>query len=139
MLNAYLNFDGNCAEAFGFYERCLGGRIEMLMTNGESPMKDQTPPEHRNRVMHVRLRVGNDVLMGSDCPPNQYSAPHGFCVSISAPTRADAERLFNGLSADGKVTMPFQKTFWSEGFGMTIDRFGIPWMVNCEVEPAAAG
>jgi PhnB protein len=136
MLNAYLNFNGNCAEAFRFYERCLGGKIEMLMTNGETPMKDQFPPEQHGRVMHVRMKVGDDVLMGGDCPPGRYSAPHGMCMSISAPTPADAQRIFNELSADGKIDMPFQKTFWSVGFGMATDRFGIPWMVNCEVAPA---
>ena len=136
MLNAYLNFNGNCAEAFRFYEKCFGGRIEMLMTNGETPMKDQFPPEQHNRVMHVRLRVGNDVLMGSDAPPDHYAVPHGMCVSISAPTAAEAAHIFNELSANGKITMPFQRTFWSEGFGMATDRFGIPWMVNCEVAPA---
>ncbi len=133
MLSAYLNFNGNCAEAFKFYERCLGGTIEMLMTHGESPMKDQFPAEWRDKVMHMRMKVGGDTLMGSDAPPDGYSAPHGMCVSISAPTRPDAERIFNELSADGKITMPFQQTFWSSGFGMAVDRFGIPWMVNCEV------
>ena len=133
MLNAYLSFNGNCTEAFRFYERCLSGKIEMLMTHGESPMKDQFPPDWRDRVMHVRMTVGNDTLMGGDAPPDRYQAPHGFCVSVSAATRADAERMFNELSANGKITMPFQETFWSSGFGMAIDRFGTPWMVNCEV------
>jgi PhnB protein len=136
MLNAYLNFNGNCAEAFRFYEKCFGGKIEMLMTNGESPIREQTPPEHHNRVMHVRMKVGNDVLMGSDCQPGHYSAPHGMCVSISAPTPVEAQRIFSDLSAGGKITMPFEQTFWSLGFGMATDRYGIPWMVNCEVAPA---
>jgi PhnB protein len=135
MLNTYLSFNGDCAEAFRFYERCLGGKIEMLMTHGESPMKDQFPADWRDRVMHVRLAVGNDTLMGGDAPPDHYQAPHGFCVSISAKKRDEAARIFEELSADGKVTMPFEKTFWSTGFGMAIDRFGIPWMVNTEETP----
>jgi PhnB protein len=139
MLNAYLSFNGTCAEAFRFYERSLGGKIEMLMTHGESPMRDQFPADWHDRVMHVRLTVGHDTLMGGDAPPDRYEAPHGFCLSVSAKTRDEAERLFGELSANGKVTMPFEKTFWSTGFGMAIDRFGIPWMVNTEEAPAAAG
>ena len=132
MVNAYLSFNGNCAEAFRFYERCFGGKIEFLQAYGESPMKDQVPPEWRDKVMHVTMKVGGDGLMGSDAPPDRYEAPRGIYMSVSPPKQADAERIFNELSAGGTVTMPFQKTFWSSGFGMTIDRFGIPWMVNCE-------
>jgi PhnB protein len=134
-LTPYLNFNGQCAEAFKFYERTLGGKIEMMQTHGESPMKDQVPAEWRDKVVHARLVVGNQVLMGSDAPPPHYAAPQGMSISISVKSPAEGERIFKALSDNGKVTMPFQKTFWSPGFGMAVDRFGIPWMVNCE--PAA--
>jgi len=137
MFTAYLNFKGDCAEAFRFYERCFGGKIEFLQTFGESPMKDSVRPQDYGLVMHVALKVDGDTLMGSDAPPDRYAAPQGMYVSIHPKTYGDAERLFNELSAGGKVEMPFQKTFWSPGFGMTRDRFGIPWMVNCEAAPAA--
>ena len=130
-ITPYLNFNGNCAEAFRFYEKCLGGRIVMLQTHGDSPMKDDVPPAWQDRVLHVRLELGEQALMGSDVPPDSYTAPQGLYVSISAGA-TDAERIFNELAAGGRVTMPFEKTFWSPGFGMTVDRFGTPWMVNTD-------
>jgi PhnB protein len=131
-ISPYLNFNGDCAEAFTFYEKTLGGKILMMQTHGESAMKDQVSPEWRDKIIHVRMTVGDKVLMGSDAPPTGYDPPRGIYVSVGVATPADAERIFKALSENGKVTMPYQKTFWSVGFGMTIDRFGIPWMVNCE-------
>ena len=129
----YLTFNGQCAEAFRFYEQVLGGKIEMMSTFGESPVADQTPPEMHNRVMHVRFAVGDQVLMGSDSPPEHYQKPQGLHVSIDVDKAADAERIFNALAENGTVTLPFQKTFWAAGgFGMLVDRFGTPWFVNCE-------
>lgn len=138
MFTPYLNFNGTCAEAFRFYERCFGGTIEFLQTFGESPMKDSVRPDEYGLVMHVTLKVDGDTLMGSDAPPDRYEATQGIYVSIAPKTYEDGERIFGELSAGGKVEMPFQKTFWSAGFGMTRDRFGIPWMVNCEAAPAAS-
>lgn len=132
MFNTYLNFNGTCAEAFRFYERCFGGKIKFMQTFGESPMKDGVPPDQYGLVMHVALDVDGDTLMGSDAPPDRFEAPQGMYVSITPKTYADGERIFNELAVGGKVEMPFQKTFWAAGFGMTRDRFGIPWMVNCD-------
>ena len=134
-LNPYLVFNGQCEAAFKFYERCLGGKIEMMMTHGDSPMAEQVPPEWRNKVMHVRLALSDKVLMGSDAPPDRYEQPKGFSVSVGVDKPAEAERIFNALAQNGTVQMPLQKTFWAERFGMLVDQFGIPWMVNCE--PAA--
>ncbi|HZB26332.1 MAG TPA: VOC family protein [Vicinamibacterales bacterium] len=131
-LSTYLNFNGHCAEAFRFYERVLGGKIVMMQTHGETPMKEHVPPDWQDKVMHVRLEVGSHAIMGSDAPKGHYAAPQGLHVSISLPSRADGERIFKELAAGGQVTMPFEKTFWAAGFGMVTDRFGIPWMVNCE-------
>jgi PhnB protein len=131
-LNPYLVFNGQCEAAFKFYERCLGGKIEMMMTHGDSPMAEQVPPEWRNKVMHVRLALSDKVLMGSDAPPDRYEQPKGFSVSVGVDKPAEAERIFNALAQNGTVQMPLQKTFWAERFGMLVDQFGIPWMVNCE-------
>ena len=131
-LSPYLNFNGQCAEAFRFYERVLGGKIVMMQTHGETPMKEHVPADWHDKVIHVRLEVGQQAIMGSDAPQGQYAAPQGLYVSISLPSRADGERIFNELAAGGRVTMPFEKTFWAAGFGMVTDRFGTPWMVNCE-------
>jgi PhnB protein len=130
-ISPYLNFNGNCAEAFAFYEQCLGGKIVFMQKHGDSPVAGQVPAGWADTVLHVRLEVGQFALLGSDAPPPHYATPQGMTVSISVPA-ADGERLFNQLSQSGSVTMPFQKTFWSPGFGMLVDRFGIPWMVNSE-------
>ena len=131
-INAYLNFDGRCADAFRFYERALGGKIELMMTHGESPMADKTPPGWKDRILHVRLAVGDQVLMGSDIPPEYTSKPAGFAVSLNVDSAADAERIFKALSDRGRVTLPLDRTFWAERFGMLVDGFGIPWMIDYE-------
>ena len=131
-LNTYLLFGGQCEAAFKFYERCLGGKIVGMMTYGESPMSQQLPPEWRGKIIHARLAVGEEAIMGSDAPPDRYEVPKGFSVSIGVKDPAEAERIFNELAKNGTVQMAFQKTFWSVGFGMLVDQFGIPWMVNCE-------
>jgi PhnB protein len=134
-INPYLAFNGKCKEAFAFYEKCLGGKIEQMMTNGQSPMAGQMPLDQHDRIMHARLVVGDQVLMGGDAPQQYFTQPQGFSVALNIKERAEAERIFNAMSEGGTVQMPFQKTFWSAGFGMFIDQFGIPWMVNCEQEP----
>jgi PhnB protein len=131
-LNPYLNFNGQCAAAFKFYEKVLHGKIVMMMTHGESPVADQVPKEWHDRIMHVRMTVGDRVLMGSDTPPERYSEPKGFCVTLSVDNAEEAERIFKALAEKGSVQMPLQKTFWAERFGSLVDQFGIPWMVNCE-------
>jgi PhnB protein len=132
-VNPYLNFNGQCAEAFGFYEQLLGGKIEAMMTFGESPMAGEMPPESHSRILHARLVVDGQALMGSDAPPEYYAKPQGLYVSLNVETQADGERIFRALAEGGTVTMPFEKTFWAAGgFGMLTDRFGTPWMVNCE-------
>lgn len=131
-LNPYLTFNGQCEAAFKFYEKCLGGKIEVMMTHRDSPMAEQVPSEWRNKIIHARLIVGDKVLMGSDAPPEHYEETKGFSVSLSVDDPADAERTFDALAANGTVRMPLQKTFWAARFGMLVDQFGVPWMVNCE-------
>ncbi len=129
-INAYLHYDGTCAEAFRFYETALGGRIESMMTYGDSPMAEQMPPETKDLVMHAALIVGEGVLMGSDAPPHMRAPQQGFSVAISTDSIEEAERVFAALSDGGTVGMPMQKMFWTERFGMVKDRFGTPWLVN---------
>ena len=131
-LNPYLAFDGQCREAFQFYEQCLGGKIAFMQTIGESPMAAQSPPDTHNRVMHVTLQIGDQVLQGADAPPGQFVKPSGFCVALQFDDAADGERVFNALSPGAKIQMPYQSTFWAKGFGMLIDRFGTPWIVNAD-------
>jgi PhnB protein len=133
-LDAYLFFDGNCAEAMRFYQRTLGGELTM-MTNAESPVATQTPPGNANRIMHARLALDGRTLMASDWMTGQpYEGMKGFSLALAYPTVGEATRVFGTLAEGGKVTMPFDKTFWAEGFGMLVDRFGTHWMVNGNLE-----
>jgi PhnB protein len=131
-LNPYLSFNDECEAAFKFYEHCLGGKIDAMMTYGESPMAEQTPPEKLDKIMHASLIVGDTVLMGSDAPPQFFKAPQGFSVSLVFDDAVEAYRIFNALAEDGTVQMPIQETFWADRFGMLVDRFGTPWMINCD-------
>jgi PhnB protein len=137
-MNPYLIFNGQCEEAFKFYERALGGKIDAMMTHGDSPMSDKVSPEWRNKIIHARMTLGGVTLMGSDAPPEHFQQPQGFSISLGVKEIAEADRVFQELAKDGKVSMPIQKTFWSARFGMLVDRFGIPWMVNCEQAAEAA-
>jgi PhnB protein len=129
-LNTYLFFDGTCADAMRFYERTLGGKLT-LMTHAESPMAAQTPPGSADRIMHARLDFDGGMLMASDWMAGQpYGGMKGFSLSLIYPTAAEARRMFDTLAQGGQVTMPMDKTFWAEAFGMLVDRFGTPWMVN---------
>jgi len=128
----YLTFDGQCRDAFTFYEKCLGGKILMMQTYGESPMQDQVGVDVRDRIMHVRMEVGTFALMGADAPGETSQRAQGINVSIGAVSYDEGARIFRDLAEGGTVTMSFDKTFWSPGFGMVTDRFGTPWMVNVE-------
>ncbi len=133
--NAYLSFDGSCAEAFAFYASVLGGEITMRMNYGGSPMAGQIPPGWGEKIMHARVAFGGQVLMGSDSPPGRYETPRGIVLNINADSAEEAETMFAAMAEGGTVTMPIAETFWAHRFGMLTDRFGIPWMVNCEKTP----
>lgn len=131
-LNTYLTFNGQCEEAFKFYEQVLGGKIVAMFTHEGMPGSEHVPAEWRNKIMHVSLKVGDSMIMGSDTPPEHPQLHKGFSVNIALQDVAEAERIFGALSEGGKIGMPIQKTFWAERFGMLFDRYGVPWMVNCE-------
>jgi len=131
-LNSYLFFNGQCEAAFKFYEKCLGGKIEAMLTHEGTPAEQDVLSEWRKKILHARLTVGDQALMGSDAPPERYDKPQGFSVSLNVDKPAEAERIFRALSENGKVQMPLERTFWAVRFGMCVDRFGTPWMVNCE-------
>jgi PhnB protein len=131
-VNPYLNFNGQCAEAFRFYDQVLGGKVLFTMRFGESPMAGQVLPEQRDWVIHASMNIGGEVVMGSDAPPEHFERPQGFSMSLTIDEPAEAERLFHALADGGTVRMPMQETFWAARFGMLVDRFGTPWMINCE-------
>ena len=131
-LNPYLFFNGKCEAAFKFYAQLLGGKIIAMMTHAGTPAENQVPPEWREKIIHARMVIGDQLLMGSDAPPGHFQPPQGFSVSLMVDNTEDAERIFPTLAENGTVRMPLQKTFWAIRFGMVVDRFGIPWMINCE-------
>jgi PhnB protein len=131
-LNPYLTFNGRCEAAFRYYEKILGGKIVAMIPHEGTPAAEHVPPEWRKKIIHARLVVGDKLLMGSDAPPDSYDEPKGFSVTIGVDTAAEAERIFNALADNGKVKMPLQETFWAIRFGMLVDQFDIPWMVDCE-------
>jgi PhnB protein len=131
-LNPYLLFNGQCEAAFKFYEQVLNGKIESMMTHAGTPAEAHVPTEWRDKILHARMVVGDQLLMASDAPPGRYEKPQGFSVSIQLKDVAEGERIFKALAENGSVQMPFEQTFWAAAFGMCVDRFGIPWMVNCE-------
>jgi len=134
-LNPYLVFNGQCEEAFKFYAQTLGAKIEAMIPHAGTPAEQHVPAEMRNKIMHARLIVDGEAIMGSDALPGHYQPPKGFSVSVQVKDKAQGERIFNSLAENGTTTMPFQATFWSPGFGMVTDRFGVPWMVNSD-QPA---
>jgi len=132
-INPYLFYDSNCEAAFKFYEKALGAKIEMLLRNEDGP-EGMSPPERSKKIMHGRISIDGQVLMASDAPPDHFHKPQGFSVSLTIKDPLDAERKFKALSEGGSLNMPFGKTFFSKGFGMCVDQFGIPWMVNSPLE-----
>jgi PhnB protein len=129
-ISAYLFFDGTCADAMRFYERTFGGKLQ-LMKESDSPAAAQAPPGGGDRILHARLDFDGGTLMASDWLADQaYERMQGFSLSLGYPTVADAKRVFDALVEGGRVTMPFEKTFWATAFGMLVDRFGTPWMVS---------
>ncbi|HEY2446641.1 MAG TPA: VOC family protein [Rhizomicrobium sp.] len=131
-INPYLNFNGNCAEAFDLYARVLHGKDLHVMTFRDSPMATQAAENEKDNVVHARFTAGDSMIMGSDAMGGRYNKPQGYAVNINVDTPEEAERIFAGLSEGATIGMAIQETFWAKRFGMLTDRFGTHWMVNCE-------
>ena len=136
-LSIYLNFNGNCRQAFDFYRSVFGGDFISISTFGEGPDDMGMPEDEKDHIMHVTLPIGDSVLMGSDTsaafgPPHQVG--NNFSVSCHPQTREETDRLFAGISAGGTVTMPLQDVFWGSYFGSCVDKFGVPWMFNHDTQ-----
>jgi PhnB protein len=127
----HISFNGDCETAFKFYEKCLGGKITFMMTYVESPMAGDFPAEMGKKILHASFALdGTGVFSGDDSP--QYTKPQGITIALSMKDPAEAERVFAGLAENGVVGMALQETFWAVRFGLVTDRFGVPWMINCE-------
>ena len=131
-LNPYLMFDGRCEEAFTTYQKILGGEIVAMIPHEGTPAEGHVPAGWRKKIIHARLVANGMVLMGSDAPPDHQEPMKGFSVALNVKEPAEAERIFNALADQGTVRAPLSETFFAVKFGMLVDRFGTPWMVNCE-------
>lgn len=143
-LSTYLIFDGNCRDAFEFYQRCFDAKLEAMITYAEMPASEglEIPAEARNLIMHARLRIGDQLLMASDNSPTcpaPYEGIRGVSISVGVGSAQEGERLFNALADNGSVQMPLEETFWAHRFGMLTDRYGVTWMINYGKEEQAAG
>ena len=139
-LHTYLTFDGDCFDAFEYYKTVLGGEYESISRFGDMPAGEDFNPaeDEKNLIMHVSLPISdNSVLMGSDRPssaPGEFVKGTNFSISIQTESIEDSDRIFKMLSTGGFITMPIQKTFWGSYFGMLTDKYGIQWMVNCNLQ-----
>lgn len=133
-INPYLNFEGNTEEAFNFYKSVFGGEFLTLQRFKDTPEAGKVPANEREKIMHVALPIGKgNILMATDALESmgqKLTFGNNFFITINAESEAEATKLFNGLSAGGRIEMPLQKTFWNAYFGMFKDKFGIKWMVN---------
>ena len=128
-LHTYLNYGGNCREAFRFYEKHLGGKITMMMTHGEMPNPGEVAPGMKNAVLHARLALGETELFGSDVPPERFQPMRSAYLSLSVESTGEAERVYALLSDGGQIFMPMQETFFAFRFAMLRDKFGTSWMI----------
>jgi len=128
-IQPYLFFDGRCDEALAFYQKALGAKFEMLMRFKENPSPAANPPGSDDKVMHSCIRIGDAAVMASDGNCAGKPSFQGFSLSLTAKDVPEARRLFAALGEGGQVQMPFAQTFFSPGFGMVADRFGVSWMV----------
>ena len=131
-VQSYLFFDGRCDEAIDFYKKTLGAKVDMLMRWKDSPEKSMCTPDNENKVMHSSLTIGETRVMASDGRNTGKPEFKGFALSVNAKDDADADRMFNALADGGSVVMPLDKTFFAPRFGMTMDKFGVFWMVIVE-------
>ena len=127
-----LTFNGTCEAAFRFYERLLGGKIEVTLQWGKSPMAAQAPPEWSEKILFSRLVVGTATIVAGDVPAGSYVQPAGFNLMLNVENQTEGQRIFEALAEGGNVRFPLQKTFWATAYGQVTDRFGIPWEINCD-------
>jgi len=138
-ISPHLCFDGQCEAAFRAYHQILGGAIVTMLKYGDSPMATQVEPRWHDRIVHATLQFGELELIGVDVFPDDYQRPQGFFVTLTISELAKAKQIFISLSEGGEIRLPFQTTFWSAGFGVLIDRFGVPWEINCAQAFSSSG
>lgn len=131
-MHPYVSFQGNCEAAFQFYVEALGAKLGPLFRYAGSPLADQAPAGWQEKIMHGSVTVGGQTLMGADVAPQSYERPQGFSLSLQIKGAAEAERIYQALAQGGRIMLPLAETFWAVRFGMVVDRFGVPWLINAE-------
>ena len=131
-MNPYLSFKGDCEAAFMYYQQHLGGELGAVFRYGGSALSGNVPADWPDKIMHGSIIIGGQTLQAADVAPDQYETPQGFSLTLQIKSAADAERMFAALADGGQIRMPLEKTFWAERFGVVVDRFGVPWIINCE-------
>lgn len=137
-ITCHLSFDGNCEAAFRAYQRILGGEL-LSLTYAESPLSGQVPADWQSKIMHATLRIGDEELLGADVFPGTAVRHEGFAVMLEIAGVERGRTIFVALAEGGSIKMPFEQTFWSPGYGMLVDRFGVPWEINSANSDQTAG
>jgi PhnB protein len=137
-LYTYLNYGGNCRQAFEFYAEHLGGKITMVTTHGEQPESDNVPPDWKSAVLHARIEIGGTIILGADIPPERFQPMRSAYLSLMVDSVDEAERVYALLSEGGQVFMPMEETFFAHRFAMLRDRFGTSWMLLHERLPVSS-
>lgn len=133
-INPYVHFNGTCEEAFAYYGKVLGAKTVAVMKVKGSPAEAQMPADWKDKVLHGEVTIDGQSLMATDAPPSYYLKPQGFSVTLHVDDVTEAERKFKALAEGGSIGMPFTATFFAKGFGMCVDKFGIPWQVISPME-----
>lgn len=128
-LYTYLNYGGNCRQAFDFYEEHLGGKITFITTHGEMPGPSQVPEDWKNAVLHARMEIGGTLVLGADIPPDRFQPMRSAYLTLMLDSVEEAERIYALLAEDGQIFMPMEETFFAHRFAMLRDRFGTSWML----------
>ena len=130
-ISIHINFNGQCQKAFEFYSQVLDGEIGSMLKFGDSPAGQQAAKEWQDKIVHANIIIQDIEIAGGDVTPEQYLAPQGFHLLLSVENEEEAQTIFNALSKDGHIVLPLQETFWSSCYGILVDRFGVPWKINC--------
>ncbi len=138
-LHPYLNFGGNCRQAFEFYREHLGGKITSMITHAQMPGGPPIAENWKDAILHARMTIGETELLGSDVPADRFQPIRSVYLSLSVETEGEAKRIYDVMAEDGQIVMALQKTFFSPAFAMVRDRFGVSWMINTEFPHAIAG
>ena len=133
-LNAHISlaFSGQCEAAFRLYEQSLNGTIAFMLTWGQSPAAADAPADWGTKIYHATLNVGDTTITGGDLPPDRYEQPKGFSLVLQMDDAVAAQRIFDALAEHGTIKLPLRETFWAGRYGVLVDRFGVPWEINCE-------